>query len=59
MQGDGCHFRVGDLDAKALFDAEFALMSGELLCLLAGIVEALGGELNRGPDLVDQAKGAA
>ena len=43
-------------DAQALFDAEFALMSGELLCLLAGIVEALGGELARTTDLIDQAK---
>ena len=43
-------------DTQALFDAEFELMSGELLRLLAGIVESLGGELARAPDLIDQAK---
>lgn len=32
-------------DAAALFAAEFALMTGELLHLLPAIVEALGGEL--------------
>lgn len=46
-------------DAQALFDAEFALMAGELLRLLDAMVEALGGELQREPDLVDQAKEAA
>ncbi|AMO36643.1 recombination-associated protein RdgC [Thauera humireducens] len=43
-------------DAMALFSAEFALMTGELLRLLAAIVEAMGGEIVRDPDLVDQAK---
>lgn len=33
-------------DAEALFDAEFALMTGELLRLLPVLVEVLGGELN-------------
>jgi recombination associated protein RdgC len=46
-------------DAQALFDAEFALMAGELLRLLDATVEALGGELVREPDLVDRAKEAA
>lgn len=46
-------------DAQALFDAEFALMTGELLRLLPAIVGAMGGEIQRAPDLVDQAKGAA
>ncbi len=32
-------------DARALFDAEFALMTAELTRLLAALVEALGGEL--------------
>jgi len=32
-------------DAEALFDAEFALMTGELARLLPALVEALGGEL--------------
>ncbi|NLF53295.1 MAG: recombination-associated protein RdgC [Thauera phenolivorans] len=32
-------------DAAALFDAEFALMTGELAHLLPAVVEALGGEL--------------
>lgn len=31
-------------DAQALFDAEFALMTGELARLLPAVVEALGGE---------------
>jgi recombination associated protein RdgC len=31
-------------DAEALFDAEFALMTGELARLLPALVEALGGE---------------
>lgn len=46
-------------DAQALFDAEFALMAGELLRLLDATVAALGGELVREADLVDQAKEAA
>ncbi|MDR2881593.1 MAG: recombination-associated protein RdgC [Azoarcus sp.] len=33
-------------DAEALFDAEFALMTGELVRLLPVLVEALGGELS-------------
>ena len=51
--------KAGDLDAEALFNAELALMAGEFERLLSSVTEALGGELNRGPDLVDQAKGAA
>lgn len=43
-------------DAQALFDAEFALMTGELLRLLPTIVAAMGGELARTPDLIDNAK---
>lgn len=43
-------------DAQALFDAEFALMTGELLRLLPAIVAAIGGELARTPDLIDNAK---
>ena len=43
-------------DAQALFDAEFALMTGELLRLLPAIVAAMGGELARTPDLIDSAK---
>jgi recombination associated protein RdgC len=43
-------------DAQALFDAEFALMTGELLRLLPAIVAAMGGELARTPDLIDNAK---
>lgn len=43
-------------DAQALFDAEFALMTGELLRLLPAIVAAMGGELTRTPDLIDNAK---
>ena len=46
-------------DAQGLFDAEFALMAGELLRLLDATVEVLGGELQPEPDLVDQAKEAA
>lgn len=46
-------------DAAALFDAELALMTGELQRLLPAVVEALGGELKREPDLVDLAKEAA
>jgi hypothetical protein len=34
-------------------------MAGELLRLLDATVEVLGGELQREPDLVDQAKEAA
>ena len=37
-------------------DAEFALMAGELLRLLPAIVAAMGGELARTPDLIDNAK---
>lgn len=43
-------------DAQALFDAEFALMTGELLRLLPAVVAAMGGELTRTPDLIDNAK---
>ena len=43
-------------DAQALFDAEFALMTGELLRLLQAVVAAMGGELARTPDLIDNAK---
>ena len=32
-------------DAEALFNAEFALMTGELVHLLPAVVRALGGEL--------------
>lgn len=46
-------------DADALFDAEFALMTGELLRLLPALVDAMGGELVRDRDLVDDAKEAA
>jgi recombination associated protein RdgC len=46
-------------DAQALFDAEFALMAGELLRLLDATVQALGGELVREADLVDEARKAA
>lgn len=46
-------------DAQALFDAELALMTGELLRLLPAVVGAMGGEIQRAPDLVDQAKEAA
>lgn len=46
-------------DAQALFDAEFALMTGELLRLLPALVDAMGGELVRDRDLVDDAKEAA
>jgi recombination associated protein RdgC len=35
----------GSEDAQATFDASFALMSGELVRLLPGLLEALGGEL--------------
>ena len=34
-------------DAKALFDAEFALMAGEVLRMLNALVDAMGGELVR------------
>ena len=43
-------------DAQALFDAEFALMTGELLRLLPAVVAAMGGELTRTPALIDNAK---
>ena len=43
-------------DAQALFDAEFALMTGELLRLLQAVVAAMGGELTRTQDLIDNAK---
>lgn len=36
-------------DAEAVFNAEFALMTGELLHLLPALVDALGGELDSGP----------
>ncbi|MCL2875517.1 MAG: recombination-associated protein RdgC [Betaproteobacteria bacterium] len=35
-------------DSDALFDAEFALMTGELAHLLPALIEALGGELGQG-----------
>ncbi|BAL22385.1 recombination-associated protein RdgC [Azoarcus sp. KH32C] len=38
----------GTDDARALFDAGFALMTGELQRLLPAVVEALGGELKGG-----------
>jgi len=38
----------GAEDARALFDAGFALMTGELGRLLPALIEALGGELNAG-----------
>lgn len=43
-------------DAQSIFDAEFALMTGELLRLLPAVVAAMGGELTRTPDLIDNAK---
>lgn len=46
-------------DAQALFDAQFALMTGELMRLLPALVDAMGGEIAREPDLVDKAKDAA
>lgn len=46
-------------DAQSIFDAEFALMTGELLRLLPAVVGAMGGEIQRAPDLVDQALEAA
>ena len=36
-------------DAEALFNAEFALMTGELAYLLPAVVAALGGELASTP----------
>jgi recombination associated protein RdgC len=36
-------------DAEALFNAEFALMTGELAHLLPAVVAALGGELASAP----------
>ena len=46
-------------DAQSIFDAEFALMAGELLRLLPAVVGAMGGEIVREPDLVDMANGGA
>lgn len=46
-------------DAQALFDAEFALMAGELLRPLDATVASLGGELVREADLADEARKAA
>ena len=43
-------------DAQSIFDAEFALMTGELLRLLPAVVAAMGGELTRTPDLIDDTK---
>lgn len=43
-------------DAQSIFDAEFALMTGELLRLLPAVVAAMGGELTRTPALIDNAK---
>lgn len=40
--------QAGAEDARALFDAGFALMTGELQRLLPAVVEALGGELKGG-----------
>ena len=51
--------KADDLDAETLFNAELALMAGELERLLSSVTEALGGELKRESDLVDQAKGGA
>lgn len=46
-------------DAAALFDAEFALMTGELTRMLSAVVDALGGDLHKQEDLIGQAKVAA
>ena len=43
-------------DAAALFNAEFALMTGELLRLLPALVDAMGGEIVRERDLIDAAR---
>ena len=51
--------KTDDLDAEAIFNAELALMAGEFERLLSSVTEALGGELKRESDLVDQAKEAA
>ena len=51
--------KADDLDAETLFNAELALMAGEFERLLSSVTEALGGELKRESDLVDQAKGGA
>ena len=40
-------------DAEALFNAEFALMTGELAHLLPAVVAALGGELAGTPAQTD------
>jgi recombination associated protein RdgC len=45
-------------DAAALFDAEFALMSGELAHLFPALVEVLGGELEATPQNVASAVNA-
>ena len=51
--------KADDLNAETLFNAELALMAGEFERLLSSVTEALGGELKREPDLIDQAKEAA
>ena len=51
--------KADDLDAEAIFNAELALMAGEFERLLSSVTEALGGELKRESDLVDQAKEVA
>ena len=43
-------------DVAALFDAEFALMTGELTRMLTAVVNALGGDLHKQEDLIGQAK---
>lgn len=43
-------------DAQALFDAEFALMTGELLRLIPALVDAMGGELVREAGLLNEQK---
>lgn len=43
-------------DAEALFNAEFALMTGELLRLLPALVDAMGGEIVRERDLIAAAR---
>lgn len=51
--------KADDLDAETLFNADLALMAGEFERLLSSVTEALGGEIKREPDLVDQAKEVA
>lgn len=46
-------------DAAALFDAEFALMAGELTRMLSAVMDALGGDLHKEDDLISQTKVAA